>query len=122
VFQEILVKPLYIQMCLKYPEFAEDPQFKTQVSLKFNEDNAFAELKHMEIMERRLDFIGQMRDSLMTTNQETMEEEYYFDMEFLVKRYLNLTPDDIAANNAAKSKANKDDAEAPEPEDPMAMM
>jgi hypothetical protein len=58
----------------------------------------------------------------MTTNQETMEEEYYFDMEFLVKRYLNLTPDDIAANNAAKSKANKDDAEAPEPEDPMAMM
>jgi hypothetical protein len=122
VFQEILVKPLYIQMCLKYPEFAEDPQFKTQVSLKFNEDNAFAELKHMEIMERRLEFISSMRDSLMTTNPETMEEEHYFDMEFLVRRYLNLTPDDIAANDAAKAKANKTDAEAPEPEDPMGGM
>jgi hypothetical protein len=108
-------------MCLKYPEFANDPQFKTQVSLKFNEENAFAELKNMEIMERRLDFIGQMRDSLMVTNQETMEEEYYFDMDFLVKRYLNLTPDDIAANDAAKAKSNKEDAEAPEPEDPTAM-
>ena len=121
VFQEILVKPLYIQMCLKYPEFAEDPQFKTQVSMKFNEDNAFAELKTMEIMERRLDFISSMRDSLMITNQETMEEEYYFDMEFLVKRYLNLTPDDIAANDAAKSKTSKKDAEAPEPDDSMGM-
>ena len=63
-----------------------------------------------------------MRDSLMTTNQETMEEEYYFDMEFLVDRYLQLSPDDIAANAAAKAKVNKQDAEAPEPEDPMAMM
>jgi len=73
----------------------------------------------MEIMERRLDFISSMRDSLMITNQETMEEEYYFDMEFLVKRYLNLTPDDIAANAAAKSKSEKQDAEAPPPDDDM---
>jgi hypothetical protein len=62
-----------------------------------------------------------MRDSLMTTNQETMEEEYYFDQEYLVKKYLKLTDDEIRANNAAKSKQAKDDAEAPEPEDPFAM-
>lgn len=121
VFQEIMVKPLYIQMCLKYPEFTNDPQFKTQVALRFNEENVFAELKTMEIMERRLEFIGSMRDSLMTTNQETMEEEYYFDQEYLVKKYLKLTDDEIRANNAAKSKQAKDDAEAPEPEDPFAM-
>jgi hypothetical protein len=107
-FQEVLVKPLYIQMCLKYPEFGEDPQFKTQVALRFNEENMFAELKHMEIMERRLDFIGQMRDSLMEMDQETMEEEYYFDMEYLVKRYLKLNDDELDANAAAKSrKKNK---------------
>lgn len=55
VFQEILVKPLYIQMCLKYPEFQDDPQFKTQVALRFNEENVFAELKEQEIMQLRLD-------------------------------------------------------------------
>ena len=121
VFQEILVKPLYIQICLKYPEFQNDPQFKTQVALRYNRDNDFAALKEMEIMERRLDFVSTMRDSLMTTNQETMEEEYYFDMEFLVDRYLQLSPDDIAANAAAKKRAEKQDAEAPEPEDPMGM-
>jgi predicted nucleotide-binding protein len=120
-FQEILVKPLYLQMCIAYKDLAEDPGFKTQVALRYNRDNDFAALKEMEIMERRLDFVSTMRDSLMTTNQETMEEEYYFDMEFLVDRYLQLSPDDIAANAAAKKRAEKQDAEAPEPEDPMGM-
>jgi len=116
-FQEILVKPLHIQMCLKYPEFTNDPQFKTQVALRFNEENVFAELKTMEIMEKRLEFIGNMRDSLMTTNQETMEEEYYFDQEYLVKKYLKLSDDEIRGNEAAKAKQKKAEAEEPEPED-----
>ena len=116
-FQEILVKPLHIQMCLKYPEFTNDPQFKTQVALRFNEENVFAELKTMEILEKRLEFIGNMRDSLMTTNQETMEEEYYFDQEYLVKKYLKLSDDEIRGNEAAKAKQKKAEAEEPEPED-----
>jgi len=119
VFQEALVKPLYIQMCLKYPEFENDPQFKTQVALRFNEENVFAELKDMEIMEKRLDFIGNMRDSLMTTNQETMEEEYYFSLDYLVKRYLKLKDDDITANAAAKAKDAADDAGEEPAEDGM---
>ena len=116
-FQEVLTKPMYIQMCLKYPEFTNDPQFKTQVALRFNEENVFAEMKNMEIMQMRLDFIGSMRDSLMTTNQETMEEEYYFDMEYLVKKYLKLSDDEIRANEAAKAKKAKEEAEEPAPED-----
>ena len=120
-FQEILVKPLYLQMCIAYKDLAEDPQFKTQVALRYNRDNDFAALKEMEIMERRLDFVSTMRDSLMTTNQETMEEEYYFDMEFLVDRYLQLSPDDIAANAAAKAKTDRKEEEEPEVEDPMGM-
>jgi hypothetical protein len=119
VFQEILVKPLYIQMCLKYPEFENDPMFKTQVSLRFNEENVFAELKTYEIMERRLDFIGQMRDSLMQTNQQTMEEEYFFDMDFLVKKYLKVSDDDLSANAAAKAKKQADKASEPPADDMM---
>lgn len=121
IFMEILSKPLFIQMCLKYPEFTNDPQFKSQVALRFNEENVFSELKDMELMEKRLDFIGTMRDSLMTTNQETMEEEYYFDQEYLVKKYLKLSDDEIRGNEAAKSKLKKAIAEEPEAEDPFAM-
>ena len=119
-FQEILVKPLYLQMCLKYPEFVNDPQFKTQIALRFNEENMFAELKNMEIMERRLEFIGQMRDNLVTTDPMTMEEDHFFNQEFLVDKYLKLTPDDIAANAAYKARAEEETA-GEEPEDPMGM-
>ena len=118
IYQEILVKPLYIQMCLKYPEFQNDPQFKTQVALRYNEENMFAELKEQEIMQMRLDFISSMRDSLMTTNAN-MEEEYYFDQEYLVTKYLKLSDDDIRANKAFKAKADKAAAEEPEEDDGM---
>jgi hypothetical protein len=120
-FQEILVKPLWLQMCLKFPEFKEDAGFKTQIALQFNEENMFAELKGMEIMSKRLDFIGTMKDSLVKTDPITMEETPYFDMDFLVDRYLKLSPDDKAANEAYKSRADAKKAAEPEPEDPMAM-
>jgi hypothetical protein len=120
-FQEILVKPLWLQMCLKFPEFKEDAGFRTQIALRFNEENMFAELKQMEIMSKRLDFIGTMKDSLVKTDPLTMEESPYFDMEFLVDRYLKLSPDDKAANEAYKARNAAKEAEEPEPEDPMAM-
>ena len=120
-FQEILVKPLWLQMCLKYPEFKDDASFRTQIALQFNEENMFAELKQMEIMEKRLEFISSMTDSLVTTDPMTMEETPYFDQEFLVDRYLKLSPDDKAANDAYKARKAAKDAEEPE-EDPMGGM
>jgi hypothetical protein len=119
-FQEILVKPLFIQLSLKYPEFAEDAAFRTQIALRFNEENMFAELKNMEIMERRIEFIGQLKDNLVLTDPVTMEEDHYFDMDFLVDRYLKLSPDDKAANDAYKARKNAEDAGEDDP-DPMAM-
>jgi hypothetical protein len=119
-FQEILVKPLWLQMCLKFPEFKDDAGFRTQIAIQFNEENMFAELKQMEIMEKRLDFISTMQDSLMKTDPVTMEEMPYFDMEFLVDRYLKLSPDDKAANLSYRQRQAKEDAEEPEV-DPMDM-
>ena len=53
----------------------------------------------------------------MTTNQETMEEEYYFDQEYLVTKYLKLTEDEINANKSYKAKAAKAAADEPPAED-----
>lgn len=117
-WQEILIKPLWLQMCLKFPEFKDDAGFRTQIALQFNEENMFAELKYMEIMEKRLDFIGTMKDSLVKNNPITMEEEAFFDMEFLVDRYLKLSPDDKASNENYKARTAAKKAEEPEV-DPM---
>ena len=80
----------------------------------------FAELKNMEIMERRVEFISSLKDALVDTDPITMDEEYYFDMDFLVDRYLKLSPDDKAANKAYKARKAAKDAEEPEV-DPMDM-
>ena len=55
----------------------------------------------------------------MKTDPVTMEEMPYFDMEFLVDRYLKLSPDDKEANLAYRARAKAADAEEPEV-DPMA--
>lgn len=119
-FQEVLVKPLYIQMCLKYPEFTNDASFRTQIALRFNEENMFAELKNMEIMERRIEFIGSLKDNLVISDPATMTDTPYFDLDFLVDRYLKLSPDDREANDAYKKRAESEKA-GEEPEDPFGM-
>jgi hypothetical protein len=59
-----------------------------------------------------------MQDSLMKTDPLTMEEMPYFDMEFLVDRYLKLSPDDKEANLAYRKRASAEDAKDGE-DDPM---
>jgi hypothetical protein len=49
----------------------------------------------------------------------TMEETPYFDMDFLVDRYLKLSPDDKAANDAYKARTAAKKAAEPEEENPM---
>ena len=96
-FQEILVKPLYIQTMLKHPELAEDSNFKANLSLRYNQENAFAELKEIELLTRRVDFISSMRDNLMFENEEG-EDVSYFDLDYLVEKYLKMTPAELEKN------------------------
>jgi hypothetical protein len=113
-FQEILVKPLYIQICLKFPELQKDLNLKSMVSIQYNKDNMFDELKTMEIMQKRLDFISSLKDNLVETDSE-MNDVPYFDLDFLVKKYLKMDPSDLDQNvktKKMKEEKKKKDAEA----------
>lgn len=90
-FQEILIKPLYIQMMLKHPQLKNDINFKNQVALRFNADNMFAELKTMEIQQKRVDFIQQMKDGL-SEEDEDMNSVPYIPLELLIDEYMHLDP------------------------------
>ena len=105
-FQELLVKPLYIQVCLKFPELQNDLNLKSMISIQYNKDNMFDELKTMEIMQKRLDFISALKDNLVETD-ENMNDIPYFDLDFLVKKYLKMDPTDLDQN--AKEKKQKEE-------------
>jgi hypothetical protein len=104
IWQEILVKPLYVQMCLNHPELKNDVAFKAGLGLKFVKDNVFEELKEMELQGKRVDFIGNLKTQLSTMDAE-MTEIPYFDLGWLIKRYGGFTQDDLKANERAKNRS-----------------
>lgn len=111
IFQEILLKPLFIQMGLKYPELAEDELFKSCMSLYFNADNIFEELKQMEITGKRVEQVN----SLMQINTKRKDatgmdvDVPYFNPEFLIDKYLKLSAGDIKENARLNNKKEIED-------------
>lgn len=109
LFQEILIKPTYIQMCINHPELNNDVSFKSGLGLKFVKDNVFEEMKEMELQTKRVDFIGNLKTQLSTMDAE-MTEIPYFDLGFLVKRYGGFTREDLKANERAKKRTELEEA------------
>jgi len=103
IFQEILVKPVYLQMCLNHPELANDIAFKAGLGLNFVKDNLFEEMKEMDLQTKRVDFIGNMKTQLSTMDAE-MNEIPFFDLGWLIKRYGGFARDDLKANERAKER------------------
>jgi hypothetical protein len=99
-----MVKPLYLQLCLNHPELKNDVAFKAGLGVKWVKDNVFEELKEMELMGKRVDFIGNMKTQLSTMDAN-MTEIPYFDLGWLIKRYGGFTHDDIKSNERAKKRA-----------------
>jgi hypothetical protein len=99
IFQEILIKPLYIQMCLDFPELTKDRHFKANLGLNFTRESEFNDLVELQNLSKRSSFIQSMGEIKYKVGEE---EKPYFDKDFLVKRFLNLTPDQVAMNKKYK--------------------
>ena len=100
-FGEILLKPLRIQLALSVPDIKNDKRILDSISLLFNSYNAFEEQMNIEVMTRRIEFIGTMKDSITITNEEG-EEEPYFSPKFLVMKYLKMSDADLELNEKIK--------------------
>jgi hypothetical protein len=106
IFQEILVKPLWLQMCLDFPELKEDDSFRSQVSIRYNKYNYFDDMMEIEVATKRLDFVTRMKEGLVDVDPN-MNEQKYFSNEFLIRRYMKFGQDDINENKRLKDAENK---------------
>lgn len=100
-FAEMLLKPLRIQLTLSIPDIKNDKRILDAVSLRWNSYNQFEEMANIEIMNKRVEFIGTMKDSLTVTNEEG-EEEPYLCPKFLIIRYLKMSEADLELNEKYK--------------------
>lgn len=107
IIQEILMKPTWIQFCLKHPLFMKDKALRGAVSLEFVEENLFTEAK-----KRSIDSAGsEMVNNLMGIHQPEVNGEgeitadgMYFDPKFLVEKYMNFTEEDLKLNEKYKKE------------------
>ena len=100
-FQDIILKPIRIQLALQIPDIKNDKRILDSISLRWNSYNLFEEQMNIEVMTRRAEFIGTLKDSLTVVNAEG-EEESYFSMKFLIKKYLKMSDADIELNEKYK--------------------
>ena len=100
-FAEMILKPLRIQLTLSIPDIKNDKRILDAVSLRWNSYNQFEEMANIEIMSKRVEFIGTMKDSLTVTNEEG-EEEPYLCPKFLIIRYLKMSEADLELNEKYK--------------------
>jgi hypothetical protein len=112
VFQEIILKPLWFSLCLKYPEIENDFNIRSSIGIRYNDNNLFREMKQQKIWSDAQQIISSFIE-LKTkgwdeVNEEVSDEIGYFDIEFLIKKFLHLSDEDIKMNEEMKQQKIKE--------------
>ena len=91
-FSELLVKPWYLQMCLDFPELAEDHKFNNAIGIAYHNDNVFEEMKQNEIEAKRI--------AAFTAKKGIMKDDGtpYFSTDYLIRTDLRMTEEEIESN------------------------
>jgi hypothetical protein len=91
-FSELIVKPWYLQMCLDFPELKEDYKFNNAIGIKYHNDNVFEEMKENELEAKRI--------ASFTAKKGVLKDDGtpYFSTEYLIRRELRMTEDEIESN------------------------
>jgi hypothetical protein len=103
VFQEILIKPLYIQMCLKHPEIQTDMNFRVNMGLDYYKDSVFEQNKEIELLQKQADFISSIMSTMVERDAEGNEIPY-FDFNFIVRKYFGMSDEDLKLNQRYKDE------------------
>lgn len=100
-YSELIIKPWYIQMCLDFPILKDDHKFKNSIGLIYNNDNVFEELKEKELDAKRI--------ASFTSKKGILKDDGtpYFSTEYLIRKELKLTEDEIINNKRWMEISNK---------------
>lgn len=100
IYQEILIKPTWMQFCLKYPMLASNKLLKGAIGLLYNEENLFTLAKERAVAEQGAQTVSSL------SGIEDATGKPYFSVKWLTEKYLGLTMEDFALN--AKYKEQED--------------
>ena len=102
-FAQIILKPLKLQLALNIPELQDNKEFLEAISLQYKSYNLFEEMMEMELMQKRVEFIQTMKESMIDMDIDGNEIKY-FSSKFLVQRYLKYSSEDLKLNEKLKQQ------------------
>jgi hypothetical protein len=91
-------------MCLDFPELSKDRNFKANVGLVYNRDLEFQDQVEMTNLKKKSEFIQGLSELKVKIGEE---EVPYFDNDFLIQRYLGMSPEQIKMNKQYKEEEEK---------------
>lgn len=105
-FSELMTKPWYLQMCLDFPDLATDYKFGNGLGLTYHNDNVFEEMKENELEAKRI--------ASFTAKKGIMKDDGtpYFSTEYLIRKELRLTQDEIDSNQHWVDSQKEEEAAA----------
>ena len=103
VFAQIIIKPLQLQLALTIPDLQDNKQILEAISLQYKSYNLFEELMELELMNKRVEHIQTMKESMIDMDKEGNEIKF-FASKFLVKKYLKLSDQDLELNDKMKQE------------------
>ena len=103
LFQELLIKPVMIQLALDFPAIESDNYLKNSVKIHFFDDTSFEEQAACERMEKRSQSISTLLNNISVKDSEGNDMPY-FDLDFLIKKYSGLSQADIDENESFKER------------------
>lgn len=107
IFSEIMIKPLQLQLACSFPELSDDRYLLEAISLQYKSYNLFEEMMEQELMDKRVEFVQTMKDSLEDFDPAGNSVKF-FSSKFLVQKYLKLSPQDLELNEKLKKEEMKE--------------
>lgn len=96
IYREILLKPLWVQICLMMPELASSELLKQCIGIVFNEENMFVKAKERTALKQGAEIIGTLSQIQLGENKP------FFSMKFLIEKFLGMSDEDFAINEKYK--------------------
>ena len=106
-FAQIMLKPIKLQLVLSIPELQDNKQILEAISLQYKSYNLFEEMMEMELMQKRIDFIQTVKESMIDMDADGNEIKF-FSSKFLVQKYLKFSSEDIKLNDKLKQEEVED--------------
>lgn len=92
IYREILLKPLWVQICLMMPELSNSELLKQCIGIKFNEENIFVKARERSILKQNVEIISQL------SQLQYAENKPVFSMRYLLEKWLDIPADEWAIN------------------------